>query len=341
MAVAQKIDISSSTIFRTILILVGFWFLYIIRDIIVILVAAIVIASAIEPVANRLQRYRIPRALSVILVYLLFLGIIGLAFTLILPSLTSQVAQLSQTLPQVKGTIETWVGTIPFLPHEEALDQLQGSLTQVSSGLSTVSLNIFQQTRTVFSGVVSVFFVFVIALYLVVEENALNKLARIVVPAEHYRYVVHAIDRMQAQIGRWVMGQLSLGIIVCVIVTIGLWLLGVKTPLAFGILSGVLEIIPVLGPVVAAIPGVIVGFSQSTLLGLGLILFYVAVQQIENNVLVPNVMRKVTGLNPIATLIAVLLAARLFGVVGVMLAVPVATMVGVFASDFFSDTTKR
>lgn len=341
MAQVQKIDISSSTILRTILILVCFWFLFLIRDVIIILVAAMVVASAIEPLANYLQRFRIPRAISVILVYLAVVGVIGLAFTLVVPSLAKQTNQLAEQVPAIYHSLSVWFNKIPFLEHGEAVEQIQGNLQTVGSGLMSLNFNFLQQTRTVFTGVVSVFFVFIMALYLVVEENALNKFARIVVPAEHFRYVSHAIDRMQAQIGRWVLGQLALGVIVGAVVTVGLWLLGVQTPLAFGILSGTLEIIPVIGPVVAAIPGILIGFSQSTVLGLGLILFYVIVQQTENHVLVPNVMRKVTGLNPIATLIAVLLAARLFGVVGIMLAVPVATMIGVFASDFFSDTTSK
>lgn len=333
---AQKIEIGSGTIFRILLIILGFMFLYLIRDIIIMLLAAFVIASAIEPIARRLRRYGVPRGASVVIVYVLVIAIFVLTVALIVPALAQQTAALIQSVSQVLQDVYQYIVPTGQVEVKDTVGQLRSSLSGFGGSFSNVSLNIFQQTRSVFSGIVSVIFTFIIALYLVIEEDAIKKMFRLVIPQRHIAYVERIIDRVQAKIGRWVIAQLSLAIIIGVVVGIGLWTLGVQHALALGLLAGVLEIIPVIGPIIAGFIGTLVALSQSLLLGLATIVFYVVVQQVENHALIPNVMRKATGLNPLVTLVAVLLGARLAGVVGVILAVPVATMINVFLSDFFT-----
>ncbi len=331
----QKIDISSSTILRTIIILLVVWFLYIIRDILVMLLAAVVLASAIEPVAKRLRKYKVPRGLSVVIVYILVLAIVGLALTLIIPAIAQQSFQVAQSLPDLLAQLQDRYG-FNALTSQDALQQVQENISQFGNNLANFSFDIFKQTRDVFSGLVSVVFVLIIAFYLVIEEDALKKLFRLVVPKGHVKYVEHIIDRIQVKLGRWVLAQLALGIIIGLIVGLGLWAIGVPHALALGVLAGVLEIIPVIGPIVAGVFGVVVALSQSLLLGIIALVFYVVVQQVENHALIPSIMKKATGLNPLVTLIAVLLGGRLAGVIGVILSVPVATMVSIFLSDFFT-----
>ncbi|MBI3273951.1 MAG: AI-2E family transporter [Candidatus Colwellbacteria bacterium] len=337
----QKIDISSSTIFRTILILLAFWFFYLIRDILVILLGAIVVAAAIEPVANRLQRYRLPRVVSVLAVYIAILAILALVVTLILPILVQQTTQLVQALPHVLLVAQDVLGNILPGSSETLIHQLQGGLARFSDAFGNIGINVFQQTRSVFGNIVSVVFMFVIALYLVIEENALMKFFRIIVPAEHQTYVNNALGRVQYKLGRWVLGQVTLGIIIGVTVAVGLTLMGVPYALALGLLAGVLEIIPYIGPILAGLSATIVAFSASWVLGLATLVFFILVQQAESHFIIPNVMKKATGLNPLVTLIAVLLGARLAGVAGIILSVPVASMIGIFFSDVFMGEGKK
>lgn len=332
----QTVNISSGTIIRILVILLMVWFLYFIRDILLILFSAIIIASAVEPVANWLQRYKVPRAISVAGTYLVVLGVLSLTVTLMVPPLTEQVVQLAQALPQVVEELERGVGLV--LPSDEnvIVAPLQDMLLRFSESLANTGFRIFEGTRSVFSGILSLMFVFIIAFYIVVEEDALKKLFRYVIPKQHLTYANSLIERAQRMIGRWILAQLSLAVLIGLIVSVGLWLLGVKYALVLGLLAGVLEIIPVIGPIIAAIPGVLVGLSDSLWLGVAALVFYVLVQQAENHVLVPNIMRKATGLNPLITLVAVLLGGRIAGVVGVILAIPVATIVSIFLSDFFT-----
>lgn len=337
MANVMKIDISSGAIFRVVLILLGFWFLYIIRDIVFMLFAAVVISSAIEPVANYFQRYRVPRAISVLVVYILLLAIVSAVVTLMVPPLAAQVGQLAQGVPTVIDQFDHWVGLLG-LNEEVAVAQLQDALNRFGEQLGNVGVNIFQQTRNVFSGLFTFLFVLIIAFYLVIEKDALKKFFRLILPRKHIAYTDRVVERIQQKIGRWVVAQFVLGIIIGVIVGLGLWALGVQYALVLGLLAGIMEIIPVIGPIIAAVPGVFVALSQGWVLGLATLVFYILVQQAENHLLVPNIMRKAVGLSPLVTLIAVLLGARLAGVGGVILAVPLATILSIFLSDLFDRT---
>ena len=329
---AQKIDITSSTIFRVILIAIGFWFLYVVVDLLVMLFAAVVIASAIKPVANWLQAYRVPRALSVLLVYALVLIVFSGVVTLMIPPLTAQLTQFAHALPQLLARFDAW-GIMNRAQDNNLAEPLQQALLGVGDNLTQLGADVFRRTRTLFSGVFTLLFVFVIALYLVVDRDALKKPFRLIVPAEHLPYIEKLIDRAQYKIGQWVVAQLFLAVVIGTMVSVGLWLIGVPYSLVLGLLAGVFEVLPVIGPISAAVPAVVVGLSQSLFMGLGVLLFYILVQQLENQVLIPLVMRKVTGLNPLVTILAVLLGVRLGGVVGVILAVPAAVVLSAFFSD--------
>lgn len=332
----MSVDISSSTILRTILILIGFWFVYIILDILLMLFAAIVIASAIEPIANYLERRRLPRSVSVVLVYAAVVLVLSLTVSLLITPLTEQIQQLAHAVPQAVKLFDGLATVIPQLNRAEVTSSIQSALLRLGDNLTNVGVNVFQQTRTVFSSAFSVLFVFILAFYLVVEKDALKKFARLITPRPHLAYVEQSITRAQRSIARWMAAQLALALIVGSIVGVGLWAVGIEYALVLGLLAGILEVIPVIGPIIAAIPGVVVGLSQSLTFGVVTLVFYILVQQLENHVLVPNIMRRAVGLNPLVTIIAILLGARLAGMVGVILSVPIATIISIFLSDIFS-----
>lgn len=336
MAKSTLIDISSSTIIRVILFCLVFWLLFLIKDVLLMLLAAIIISFVIEPVAQKLRAFHIPRGISVVIVYLVLLGLLATAAVLILPALAQQTSQLASQLPDLVHGIESKMGRLPGFNPDLAVPQLQQGLSSVGNNLANLSSTILQQTKSVFSGVFSLLFVFIIAFYLVIEEHALKKLFRFVVPRQHMAYVELMIDRIQAKLGRWVLAQLFLGVLVGVCVGTLLWLFGVKYALALGLVAALLEVFPFIGPLISGVVGTFIALSQSVTLGLITLIVYVVVQQVENHILIPNIMRKATGLNPIVTLIAILLGGRLAGVAGVILSVPIATILGIILADFFS-----
>ena len=332
----QTIDISSGTIIRVMIFIVLLALLFLIKDILLMLVGAMVIAFAIEPLAKTLQQYKVPRAVSVIVVYLLFVGVISLALTLVIPALAEQTTQLAQQAPQIVNGLEHTIGTIPGVSPDAIASQLQDSLKNFGNNLSNVTTQLFLQTQSIFTGVFSLFFVLVIAFYLVIEEDAVKKLFRYIIPKQHIAYAELMIDRIQSKLGRWVLAQLVLGLIIGSAIGIIFWAIGFKYALALGVVAGILEVFPVVGPILSAVFGTILALSQSFIFGIVALVIYVIVQQVEAQVLVPNIMRKAVGLNPLVTIIAVLLGGRLAGVPGIVLAVPIATIFSIILGDFFS-----
>lgn len=330
-----SVDITSATVFRVIIIALGFWFVYVVLDIILMLFAAIIFSAALEPVVRYLQRYRLPRSVSAVIIYVAILLLLGGGITMLVQPLTSQITQLANAVPSLIATLDDVLVFLPHFNSEDVAASLQQSLLRLGENVTNVSVNVFEQTRSFFSGVFTVLFVFILAFYLLVEEDAIKKFARLVTPREHLPYVERSIERAQRGIGRWVLAQLTLAVLVGVVVGVGLWAIGVKYALVLALLAGMLEIIPVMGPIVATIPAVIVGLAQSWLVGVAVLGFYVLVQQLEGHILVPTIMRRAIGLNPLVTLIAILIGARLYGIPGTILAVPTATIVSIFLSDIF------
>ncbi len=295
---------------------------------------SVLIASVIEPIASRLQRYRIPRALSVLCVYLIVSAVIGVVATILVPPLVAEVQDLAAELPGTYNHLQGLLGRAgDVLGMPSIVTSLQDALVNLGNLLARSAGGFFQTTRSVFGGIVAVILTFVISFYLVVSRNSFVSFLRSIVPPAHQPYIVNLVQRAQEKIGRWVLAQMILGAIVGVVVFLGLWSLGVPYALALALLAGFLEVVPVLGPILAAIPAVLIGFTQSPLLGALVLVLYVVVQQLENHILVPNVMRRAIGLNPLATILAVLIGAKLAGFLGILLAVPVATVVALFIGD--------
>lgn len=329
------LDIPSSAIWRVIFILGVLWFLWFIRDILLFLVVAFLIASALEPLAARLQEFRIPRPLSVLAVYAACLALLGGIGTAILPPLASEVRELARVLPDLYSRFTQLLGGAGVvLGTPEAIEGLRNGLVNFGDVLTTSASGFFETTKSVFGSVFAVLLVFVVSFYLVINRNGLVLFLRSVTPIEHQPYIIGLVERAQRKIARWAGAQLILGVIIGVLVYIGLWSLGIQYALALALLAGFLELIPVIGPILSAIPAALVGFTGSVVIGLLVILLYLVIQQVENHLLVPVIMRKAVGLNPLITIVAVLIGAKVAGFLGVVLAVPVATILAVLLADF-------
>lgn len=319
---SKKIEISSLTIIKIILILLGFGFLYLVRDILLFLAVAIVIAAAINPIVDWLKKHRIPRLLGVIIVYLIILGVFGLVISLVFPLLASQIKQLSINLPSHLERIglEDWWPRL--------------NLAEIGEQLSQAALSVWATTINIFGGLFSAVVILIISIYLVVQEEGIRKFISSITPKQHQAYVLDLVVRIQKKMGRWLQGQIVLCLIVGLLIFIGLTLLGVPYALVLALLAGVLEILPYVGPIVSAVPAIIIGFLQSPLTGLLVLILYILIQQLENHLIVPQVMKRVLGLNPVVTIIAVLMGIKLAGILGAILAVPIAAAIAVFARDF-------
>lgn len=337
------ISISSGTIIKTIAICALAWALFGLQHIIILVLTAIVIASAIEPGVAHLARYKIPRVLAVLLIYLAILTMLFVLFVFFIPSVLSDFASFMTSLPGYMeqfthgGIIEEYAQLLGIaLPSAVSTPQIVQSVT-AGLNLSEAFSNVFTAVSTVFGGIFSFVLIVVFSFYFAVIETGVDDFLRIIVPKDHQRYVLGLWRRSQHKIGLWMQGQLLLAVIMGVIIFLGLTILQVRHALVLAVIAAICEVIPVFGPTLAAVPGVIVAFGGGGLgLGLWTIGLYAIAQQFENHLIGPLVVTRVVGVPPLLIILALIVGGQLAGVLGVILAAPLASVVQELARDIES-----
>ncbi len=175
----------------------------------------------------------------------------------------------------------------------------------------------------------------VISFYLVVQDKGIKLFLSSVTPAEHRPYVISLAERIQTKLGRWLRGQLVVMMAVGLLVFIGLFFLKVDFALMLAVLAGLLEIVPYIGPFLAGTAAVALAFLQAPVLGVLVLALFLIVHQIEGYVLIPQVMKRAVGLNPLVIIISMIIGAKLYGILGVVVAVPLVAIASVFLGDIF------
>lgn len=341
---AQDVTIHVST--RSILKIIGIgilmYLLYMIWNILLLLFVSLILAALIDPFATWFAKKRIPRSLAVLIVYVLLLGVIGISVAVLLPVIANDVPQLVENLGNVWSEIEQQPAVTKLLESVQGAQQaMQGiSIDRVVSGAGN-SVNpisgIFTTVSGVFGGLFSLVLVLVITYYMVVQDDPLKKITRSLVPDEYVPYITQLFKKMHDKLGLWMRGQLLLSAIVGILVFVGLAMLGVKYAAILALLAALLEFIPYLGPILAAVPALIFGFSQGGIIKLAFVaILYIIIQQLENHILVPKIMQRAVGLNPVVSIVAILIGARIAGILGALLAIPVATALSVFFRDLLA-----
>ena len=329
---SQTFNISTSTIFRIIIILLGLVFLYFIRDILLIIFVSVIIAAAMNGPVSWLQNHKIHRILGVLFVYLIFLLLAILVITIISPMLTEQIKQLANYFPELVEKVN--IGFQEWWGKYRTDVNIQSFLDNFSNKLNQATSSIFGTIVGLFGGLFSFGIVLVISFYLAVQEKGVKRFFVSMTPSEHQHYVSDLINRIQIRIGGWLRGQLFLMLIIGSLTFIGLYFLGVKYALTLALIAGILELIPYIGPFIALVPAAILAFVQSPMLALLVIILYVVIQQLENYIIVPQVMKRAVNLNPIVIIIAMLIGAKLAGVMGVILSIPLTAAIAEFLKDF-------
>jgi len=332
-----SINISTSTIFKVVLVFLVLYFLYLIKDILVILFVALILASALDPWVDWMQKRKIPRGLGVIFIYFILFVVIGSVLYLIIPPIIAQINELSTSFPAFIERITSGFSTLRnYMSEHGILENLKDGLKSISSNLQGAASGVFSTVTGVVGTVISFFLVLVITFYMVVEENAMKKIVWSIAPSRHQPYIMQLINRMQGKIGLWLRGQLILSLIIFTLTFLGLSILGVNYALTLALISGLTEFVPYLGPTLAAIPAIFLAFTQSPMLALFVLILYYIIQLVENNIIVPKLMQKVVGLNPVVSIVVLLVGFKLAGVLGAILSIPVATATSVFLKDIFN-----
>ncbi len=339
----RTISITTGTILKTLLILVGAWLLYFLHDLVLIVLAAVVIASAMEPAVRVFRKWGVPRILAVILIYLLLFSFLFSLFYFFVPTVLEDVVSFVSALPSYIETINrmgsfTQYTTVLGFPSPAELspgellsyvrDNFQ--LSFLGNGLSTAT--------SVFGGVFSFILILVFSFYFTVMDTGVDDFLRFIAPLKYQKYLLDLWFRSKHKIGLWMQGQLLLGVIMGVLVYLGLTILGIKHALLLAVLAACFELIPLFGPVLAAVPAVLLGFVDGGFTtGVFVIALYVILQQFENHLIYPLVVTKVVGVPPLLVILGLIIGAKLAGFLGILLSVPI---VAAF-QELFKDINAR
>ena len=336
-----QVNINAWTIIKVALFALLAYVVYLIRDLALVFLTALVIASFVEAAGRKLRSYGFGRAFSVILIYVISIALLGGVLYAIVPVLAEEisgaVSSVAKLLPQ-SGFLSD-INLEPVSSAGETVSNLvhTGSLVNffqsAGSLIQSLSSGVLETLSFVFGGIVNLVLVMVVSFYLSMQEKGIENFLRIVIPNKHEDYAVDLWQRSERKIAQWVKGQLVLSLIIGVLVYLLLTLFGVRYALVIALLSAVLELVP-FGSILAGIPAVGLAYMDGGL-NLALIVtgIYIIIQQFETYLLYPVVVQKVVGISTLAVILSVLIGAKLAGFWGLILAVPIATVIIEFMND--------
>jgi predicted PurR-regulated permease PerM len=319
-----ELNISFWTIAKVILAGLLIYALFLIRDILALLFIVLILVASFSPVVESWSKV-VGRTLSVIAIVVIFVGLLALGIYIVVPPMVGQIAELTRALP---GQFSRYDIIRSHLPS------LQGSLSVITNSVGNVASGVITITSSVVSGVIAFIAALVIFAYFLIDEKAMKYFVLSLFPDNHRENMAQVMRKIAKKVGDWFRGQILLAIIVGVIDLVGLIIIGVPYALTLAVVSGVLEIVPTLGPIIAGLAAAIVALTVSPWKALIVIVFYIAVQQLENNVIVPKVMQKALGLSPVIIIVAILIGAKLMGIIGAVIAVPLAASLTVVLSEW-------
>ncbi len=333
----QNVTISLGTITKTIVIGLLFVALFILKDLVLVLLVSIVVASAVEPGTQWFIKKGVPRLFSVILIYLFIaVSLASIVFFLLIPLLSESTAFLENfPLYFNANVVSNTIGDHGFVADLTNNLNIDQAINQINTLITTVSSNAFGTVTTFFGGLLSFFLMTILSFYLAVEEDGVGKFLKAITTIKHEAYVVGLWKRSQRKIGLWMQGQLVLAVIIGMLVYLGLLIINVPNALLLATLAAAFEIIPLFGPILASIPAIMIAFVSggfpTALVVIGL---YLIVHQFENQLIYPLVVKKVIGVSPVVSIVALAAGWELAGFVGLVLSVPIAAVIIEFFDDF-------
>lgn len=321
----MKVEISTRTILVALATVMALYIVWLIQDLLYSLFIAFILMSALRPVVQILKRHKAPHSLAVIMVYISFILFIVILFGIIIPPLTIETVSLIKNLPDIISSMgplaEKWI-------REDSISQYVPSITN----------NIFSLAGSIFENILFIISTLFFGFYFLVEENILKKfIAKIFENGEQHitgRVVIKAEQRMSS----WFWGELTLMLIIGLMTFVTLNLIGMsRYALPLAVLAGLLEAVPNIGPVISAVPALIIGLANSPVTGALAVSSYFIIQQLENNMIVPVVMKKTVGINPIITLIVLIIGGRLGGILGLFLSIPIYVVIETTIIEFLKE----
>jgi predicted PurR-regulated permease PerM len=321
----KKVEISQKTIVFTFSLVLGLWFIYQVRSIIVLLFIAFILMTAVNPVIKLAKKIKIPTIIVMLVIYFGLIALISTVIASLVPAVVQQTKDLTLVLPT-------------YMHNLEDMFNAQFDPNVVGNYLSSVPSNLLKIAAGAFSNIMNILALFFMSYYLVLERPNLHRyLLRFFDNRNAESRAEALVIAVERQVGGWVRGELFLMAIIGLMTYLGLQALGIPYALPLAVIAGLLEAVPNLGPTIAAIPAILIGLTVSPYVGLGALILSIVIQQLENNLIVPKIMESATGTEPLVTILVLLVGFTLGGVTGAILAMPIyltiKTVIKAFSPD--------
>jgi predicted PurR-regulated permease PerM len=313
------------------------WTLFLVRGVLLLIYISALVAIGLSPVANAIERRqtparrrRVPRWAAILVIYLLIIGAIVSIGMLLVPPLVEQARELWSRVPELLRQAQQWLIDRGLLSRELTVRE---AVEQAPVGGSDAVGTLVGAIWGVLGGVFGLVTILVLAFYLLLDsERIVDTFVRLF-PHDERARVESACRRIATRVSAWLVGQVLLGAIIGTTAAVGLALMDVPYFYVLALIAGIGEMIPIVGPILAAIPAIAVAFSVSSTLALGVAVFFFAQQQLENHLLVPKIMERQVGVSASIVIIALIVGGSLLGVMGAILAVPTAAVLQVFFEE--------
>lgn len=326
-----------------------------IQDILLIFFISFLFAAALDPLVDKLQKKHIPRWLSVLGIYFLIFTLLATLISNIIPLVASQTQELAKNINTLIPEITNNESSNPIIKNlQNYIKQLyktvdintltkdiSTSLNLFSEQLLSIAGNTWEAIKIISNGLINTAFVLVLTFFMVIEEKNIENFFLSLFPSKHSKYISERINTIKTKVGYWLRGQFILSITIGTLTYIGLLILGVEYAATLAMVAMVTELIPYAGPLIAWGIALPIAGNQSLWMVLAITILYFVIQEVENNFLVPIVMKKTVGLNPIIVIFSMLVGAHHLGIIGLILAIPVTTCLGIFVQDYIQKTNNQ
>jgi predicted PurR-regulated permease PerM len=324
-------------------IILAFWLLFRFHQVLILFLAALVISTAIQPVIRGLHKFGVSRSVSVVAVYLLFLALFVGFIWLLTPLAISQTTSLAATLPDLyaegrQAMLENrsfFIWRLGLMLPEQL--QVVGLAPFDNGDVESAVQQGMNATSLLMKGLFALIAVLALTFYWTLDGQRTTHSLLLLLPSNYRESLRNFIAQAEARIGAFVVGQLLLSTSISVMALIAYLLLDLPFALGLALVAGVMELIPYIGPVLGALPAILVAYSIDPVKAIWVIVATIIIQQLENSLLVPRIMRRSVGVHPLVTLLAIISFGLLFGVVGALVAIPLAAILQLIFDRTFSN----
>ncbi|MFH1098929.1 MAG: AI-2E family transporter [Candidatus Uhrbacteria bacterium] len=328
-----EITVRAATILKIVAVFVGIALLWYLRDIAALVFVSIILAVLISPAGDLCERYRLPRALGVTVVYFVVLAVLGVLSTLLAQPFIVEVRNLAGSFPAAWDRV---LSAVDFFRSFSAEHGFAIQLQQYAKDIEqTFTAGVFGFLSGIFGGAISFGLVLVLTFYFSTYATVARRTLISLAPSKWQPFLIGVVPRIERKMGSWLRGLLILGTTMGVLSFIGLSVIGVEYAILLAALTAIAELVPYVGAIVSVSIAVLLTLLQGSFTkAIAVLIFYVVIQQVENHILVPRVMHRAVGVHPVVIIIAMLIGAKIGGLPGILLTIPVAAGVIVFFEEY-------